>query len=433
MGLKKDIGKGMLKGTAGIDPSDKYRNTHIAYCSGPDFPQMKLSAVYRSETGEPSALPEIEALVIYNGSQEYFVKKDDIARIKVCIALQAWFKFVMWFKDGKSVICTMTNPVSAGQGDQLGSQNPMIGLLEDWLGPMMYEDTAQYSVPLYVPSVQQQEFTEKTLPDAAEASICPDDAVETDGSAAAEDETNEDMTADLPCGDADPEETDELNDPITEAPSQIPLMPIIDDEKETVSWGHYTPDGASDEKPEEIIWKVLVKEDEKALIISQNALDYQPYNAEYANVTWESCTLRNWLNSTFLENAFTEEEQDWIVPTKIKNDERSRFGTNGGNDTEDRLFLLSTEEVDQYFSGNTEKRCGIADCTNEAEENPAVKHFSEGGAACWWWLRTPGLAGDRAAYVSHEGFVRDQGLLVSDIANGVRPAMWIRLSDMPIV
>lgn len=40
------------------------------------------------------------------------------------------------------------------------------------------------------------------------------------------------------------------------------------------------------------------------LLLSEKSLDEKPYNMKAANVTWETCTLRDWLNNTFIHEAF---------------------------------------------------------------------------------------------------------------------------------
>src|SRR5574344_486799 len=83
---------------------------------------------------------------------------------------------------------------------------------------------------------------------------------------------------------------------------------------ETIKFGNYWQ--TNDKNKEIIRWKVLAKENGKILLISKYALDCKPYHKNSCNVTWEECTLRKWLNSEFINNAFSEEEQQIIVLTK---------------------------------------------------------------------------------------------------------------------
>ena len=79
-----------------------------------------------------------------------------------------------------------------------------------------------------------------------------------------------------------------------------------------IKFGHYEQDGNTSYGKEEIEWEVLKVESDRVLVVSKYALDCKPYNTEYTDVTWETCSLRQWLNSTFLNTAFSAEEQKKI-------------------------------------------------------------------------------------------------------------------------
>ena len=55
-----------------------------------------------------------------------------------------------------------------------------------------------------------------------------------------------------------------------------------------------------------IEWQVLDVQDNKALLISKFGLDVQPYNNTKAKVTWDTCSLRSWLNKDFLNMLIQE-------------------------------------------------------------------------------------------------------------------------------
>lgn len=198
---------------------------------------------------------------------------------------------------------------------------------------------------------------------------------------------------------------------------------------DTVKFGSYEQDNNTENGKEEIEWEVLAVENEKALLISKYALDCQQYNSEYTSVTWESCTLRKWLNNTFLNRAFGTSHQKMILSSTVTADENPKSETAPGNDTTDKVFLLSITEATKYFSINEERKCAS---TEFAKANGAATSSTEtvgagGAATCWWWLRLPGFFQDYAALVSHNGSVSYYG---SDVSNGhgcVRPAMWISI------
>ena len=92
---------------------------------------------------------------------------------------------------------------------------------------------------------------------------------------------------------------------------------------------------------EAVQWRVLAQDGEKRLLIAEYGLEAKPYNDSYTSVTWETCTLRKWLNSTFLTETFSAEEQKKIVQVTIQ--------TERSNDTADKIFLLSIDEAKKYF------------------------------------------------------------------------------------
>ena len=203
-----------------------------------------------------------------------------------------------------------------------------------------------------------------------------------------------------------------------------------------VTFGHY-PQMAEGNDNTAIEWIVLQKEGNKALLISRYGLDAQPYNAEYTkDVTWETCTLRTWLNDTFMNKAFTEEEQKAILTANVDNSSiqgYSGWSTHGGNNTQDQIFLLSYAGTNKYFDvtysddNNTKAR---VQPTAYAEKQGAYTSSSnktaDGDNAGWWWLRSPGDLQRGAALVSSAG---SRDYYVSYDSGCVRPALWVNLES----
>ena len=67
-----------------------------------------------------------------------------------------------------------------------------------------------------------------------------------------------------------------------------------------VVFGKYEQDDDASNGKEPIEWIVLAKEKDRALLISKYGLAAQQYNTEWTDETWETCSLRKWLNETFL-------------------------------------------------------------------------------------------------------------------------------------
>ena len=190
-------------------------------------------------------------------------------------------------------------------------------------------------------------------------------------------------------------------------------------------------------------WCVLDVQGDKALIIAQDIVEIRPYNEQSTNITWETCSLRRYLNGEFLQK-FSKEEQAQIVETKIYNPDNLWYGTKGGNDTTDKIFLLSLEEVDKYFGDSGDylnkrrvkysarqypngKMVPANDGYGFSNENVGNRISKFKNEASWWWLRSPGQYHE-AAGVLDVGFVYVTGCFVSFDFGGVRPALWIDLS-----
>lgn len=173
-------------------------------------------------------------------------------------------------------------------------------------------------------------------------------------------------------------------------------------------------------------WLVLDKKDGKALLISKYCLDAKEYDKNEKNefVTWETSTLRQWLNSCFINEAFTDEEKALICDTYLQNPDNPEYGTDGGSNTTDKVFLLSIDEATRYFASGKER---MAEATDYAKEQGIYVSGRNGNS--WWWLRSLGRNNSDAAYVDIGGSVRNYGSYANDGESGVRPAMWVNIGE----
>lgn len=170
-------------------------------------------------------------------------------------------------------------------------------------------------------------------------------------------------------------------------------------------------------KYEPIKWRVIKCENGEALLLSDIVLDKQKYNKRLKKVTWEKSTLRKWLNKKFMNRAFSSSEQEAIRTTKVINEDNYYYKTDGGNDTLDKIYLLSLSETDE------EKEYGFTD-----SYGMTIK-YSNYADLCdyqYWWLRTPGEKNISAAAVdmSGEAYV---GGGESDMELGIRPVLHLNL------
>ena len=164
-----------------------------------------------------------------------------------------------------------------------------------------------------------------------------------------------------------------------------------------VSFGHVLND-----KNTKIVWQVLDVQGSRKLLIAKHFVSKLPYNSERKNVTWETSTIRKWLNEEFFENAFSDFEKGIIVETIVKVEPITKYKTSPDRETKDRVFLLSIKEVETYFKSDLDRSC----------------------AGEWWWLRTPSRDCMRVADICGDGSIDTSGSsLISK--SGIRPAIWV--------
>ena len=202
----------------------------------------------------------------------------------------------------------------------------------------------------------------------------------------------------------------------------------------TVTFGTYEQDNDITNGPEPIEWIILDMQDGKAFLISKYVVDCKPYTrrSNFVSVTWETSTMRRWLNSDFVKTAFDTTEQKSLVATTVDNSElqgNSVWGITGGNNTQDRIFLLSYAEANNYFDSDKARLCQP---TAYAKSQGVGVSF-DGSDNCLWWLRSPGFTQYFVAYVRRDGSL--DGSLNNYTHAGrsnapVRPAMWINLETL---
>ncbi len=199
-----------------------------------------------------------------------------------------------------------------------------------------------------------------------------------------------------------------------------------------VFFGEYEQDGIDGNGPEEIEWVVLDRQDNRVLLLSSYILERIPFNNEYARTTWESSTIREWLNNDFYYIAFNEEAQKYISLTLVE-PELSTWTSpsnqeSAGNVTKDHVFLLSISETETIGSrvilrvARTTVHAGIFD-------EPA------------WWLRNTltyknnsGETVFEAHYMQYNGNTEYRGKVSGEFHNsdfivGARPAIWIEINS----
>lgn len=211
--------------------------------------------------------------------------------------------------------------------------------------------------------------------------------------------------------------------------------------KDSVSWHYF--------KYEPIKWRVLNVKGNSAFIQTDVAIDNCVYSILDSKTTWETSGIRSWLNgydagknqdkrdyskNSFLNDAFSSVQQQVIQLTEVKNDDNPKYGTEGGNDTKDKIFLLSEQEaknVDYGFSGkwmNDEARCKRSSTYTKAKGTFSLNDTNKYKGGCCWWLRTPYKNANEALTVDMIGSVI-LGDNVTYKADAVSPVLNLNLSN----
>ena len=245
---------------------------------------------------------------------------------------------------------------------------------------------------------------------------------------------------------------------------------------ETIFLGSYWQSNHTEKEP--IEWLVLRENEDSMYVLSKYCLDCIPY-CEGRKIAWKNSFMRKWLNETFFNNAFSEEEKDRIILSNVKTESGGWFGPwlDSGPAVKDKVFLPSIAEAILYFGAEKwndieaeqrriarptkyayEKGCvayplsyGVPEYSklfksslkNSSEEEKPHWHFdgephfySNGDVleeddlerhwGCSWFLRSSGTYLIR---VDYNGTIEDNSWALRRMFFGneaIRPAMWIK-------
>lgn len=188
---------------------------------------------------------------------------------------------------------------------------------------------------------------------------------------------------------------------------------------------------------EPIKWRVLSNDGTELFLLSEYCLTDQKYNETVTDVTWETCTMRFWLNDTFLTEAFTKIEQKAINETTVVNDNNPEYGTKGGNNTADKIFLLSIDEsrsTTYGFSSDWDEY-DAARAAYNTDFAWAKGAYSDYGntiyrSAAVWGLRSSGDNGYSSARILGGSDIDRSGRSVDHYDIALRPALKINLTSV---
>lgn len=214
----------------------------------------------------------------------------------------------------------------------------------------------------------------------------------------------------------------------TEAP--VPILstrrPAVSLKKgEIFKFGKYEQDNNLNNGPEPIEWQVLAVENGRALLLSKYGLEAKAYNEIDADVTWEICTLRKWLNGDFYDSAFTAQEKEGIIQVINDNPDNPEHGTKGGNSTKDHVFLLSIDEAERYIESVEDGKGHATDYV--LDKGIYIDKYTDSSE---WWFRSPGKSQNFAASMFVYGYPETYGTQVNyDYFDLVRPSLWLKISN----
>ncbi len=191
---------------------------------------------------------------------------------------------------------------------------------------------------------------------------------------------------------------------------------------ETIVFGKY--------HDEDIEWLVLdTNQSGSKLLLSKYVIEAKCFNdigsdsAGYDSQSWEKSGIRNWLNSDFLNETFTEAEIYGIGITSRMNRGNTKYHVKGGGETYDQVFLLSIDEAKAYFATEEDLRA-------KPVENTESELWVDEDGYCNWWLRSPGCDNTRSANVRSSGYVYLRGDSNNSNILGVRPALWVNFESI---
>ena len=175
-------------------------------------------------------------------------------------------------------------------------------------------------------------------------------------------------------------------------------------------------------------WTVLAVDGDRALLYLDGCLASQPYNTENKAVTWQTCTLRQWLQNVFCPGAFSPAEAAAICTVMIDNP--VTYGTYGGEGTLDSVFLLSRSELEAFFPVLKDRKTSMLTMPDLSAKAGTVAFVSPYDLASPYWLRSPGVDEKHASCVSWSGVIESHAIKAGDIA--VRPAVWVDLTVLGV-
>lgn len=173
-----------------------------------------------------------------------------------------------------------------------------------------------------------------------------------------------------------------------------------------ISFGNFPQKTGGDTTGKErIAWYVLARSETEMLVISKYALYCMPYNEKQKNTSWETSSVRRWLNSVFYECAFSAEEKKIIQTVNISSGDSLGDAFSCYSPTSDNVFLLDAREARRFMPEHIDSMCAPTEYAIAQGAFFDEDFTVDKKPACTWWLRSVDAISHVTPYVNCEGFV----------------------------
>ncbi len=198
--------------------------------------------------------------------------------------------------------------------------------------------------------------------------------------------------------------------------------------REVITFGNYEQDNNIKNGKEPTEWIVLSVEDDRALLLAKYGLDTKRFNNTLSYATWETCTLRQWLNTDFCREAFSDNELSRIITVSVPNGPEQCHKDHpifGIPDTEDKIYLLSYSELKKYIPDEEER---LTTATPYALSNGAyIMQKDNPSEYVEWLIRTVSDSKKAACVSNHNGAFYYGYKDLDYLGFCIRPSCWIKL------
>ena len=167
---------------------------------------------------------------------------------------------------------------------------------------------------------------------------------------------------------------------------------------EKMIFGRY-PQGKNGEV-EPLVWLVVAETEEGTLLLAEKVIDCQPFHNADGAWSWETCSIRFWLNGEFMQSAFSAKEQTRVQSVALM---EARWGS-----------LANPIDLSEMFAYPTEyaKKRGV--------------FVYDGNRTSWWWVNGYGHARTHVQFVNYDGYVFGPGRKATANNYGVRPTIFLK-------